>query len=200
MADVGDVVRTVMRYSSPGASEQLNVFYHEVRDNGIGNPALLNRMAEWATDDWGPLWQSLAANSSTIVDVSCDLMNLDGSVKVNIGIDPVGLAGSGPPGVSAAAVAGYLLAQTALPKSRGSKYVPGIDQVAIDEGLFTPAALIDLILLAAVYISPISTVPGATLFAGILSRPLIDFVEFLTEVSSTDVPAYQRRRKPTVGS
>lgn len=200
MADIGDIVRSVVSYSSEGASEQQNVFYHEIRDMGIGNPALLNEIADWVAMEWAPLWQPIASGDSEIVSVSCDLMNPDGTVKVNIGIDPILVSGSGPSAVTAAAVSGYLLAQTALPKTRGSKYVPGIDEVAITEGVFNSAAVADLILLAALYISPISTAIGANLFAGVLSRTLLNFVEFITEVTTTDVPAYQRRRKPNVGS
>jgi len=200
MADVGDIVRAALRYSSLAASDQLNVFWYEVQDEGIGNPAMLQEIADFFTDDWGPVWAELASDTSQIVDVSVDIMNPDGTVKVNVGIEPIGLFGDEMTGVTPAANSGYLLAQTALPKSRGSKYVPGISEGSITDGDFSSGALVLLLALTALYILPLPTAVGATLQTGILSRGAQLFVEFLVEGSTTDVVAYQRRRKPNVGS
>ena len=200
MADVGDIVRAVIGYSSLGASEQQNVFWWEIEEMGIGNPALLTEIADWAENLWGVTWAELASDTSTLVDVSVDLMNPDGTVKVNVGVSVINLAGDGASAVTPAATSGYLLAQTALPKSRGSKYVPGIDENSINDGVFSLGAVIILLALAAVYITPVTTVVGAVLRAGVLTRLTEEFNEFLVEASTTDVPAYQRRRKPGVGS
>ena len=200
MADEGDIIRAALRYSSLGASEQLNVFWYEVRGVGIGNPAMLQELATFFTDIWAPTWALIASDASQIVDLSVDIMNPDGTVKVNVGIEPIGVFGDAMQGVTPAANAGYLLAQTALPKSRGSKYIPGISEDAITDGTFSGGAVINLLALAALYLLPVETAVGAILQTGILSRPLAAFVEFIVEASTTDVPAYQRRRKPGVGS
>lgn len=200
MADVGDIIRAAVRYSSSGASDQLNVFWYLVEDEGIGNPALLNEIATFFTDVWAPIWATIAADTSQLVEVSVDIMNPDGTVKVNVGIEPIGVFGDDMQGVTPAANSGYLLAQTASPKSRGSKYLPGISEDAITDGEFSGVALVVLLSLAALYVLPLDTAIGATLAQGILSRGTATFIKFLMEASTTDVVAYQRRRKPNVGS
>jgi len=200
MADEGDIIRTVLKYSSSGASEQLNVFWWIIEDNGIGNPALLTEVETWVNDVWAPAWMNVAAGSTDLVDVSVDIMNPDGTVKVNVGVADINLAGGGPAFVTSAAISGYLLAQTDNPKSRGSKYIPGIAEAEIDDGLFGATAVIELLILTAIYVSPITTGVGAILVPGLLSRATMIFRNFLVQGSTTDVPAYQRRRKPNVGS
>lgn len=200
MADVGDIIRTVVSYSSPGASEQQNVFWWVIEDEGIGNPALLAEIADWAENIWGIVWAEVASDLVTLIDVSVDIMNPDGTVRVNVGVEVINLPGDGASTVLAAATSGYLLAQTALPKSRGSKYVPGMSENSLDDGVWTLATVIVLLVLAGIYVTPITTVPGAILRAGVLTRLTAVFNEFLVEASTTDVPAYQRRRKPNVGS
>lgn len=200
MADVGDIVRTVLTYSSPGASEQQNVFWHVIDEEGIGNPALLGEIADWAENIWGAIWAEIGSQDSTLVDCSVDLMNPDGTVKVNVGVAVIGLEGDETDTPTSAAVSAYLLAQTALPKSRGSKYVPAIAESQINQGIFTLSAIVVMLSLAAVYVAPVTTVVGAVLRAGVLTRGTQVFNEFLFEASTTDVPAYQRRRKPNVGS
>ena len=200
MADIGDTVRGVVRYVTPGASEQLNIFYWTITEVAIGNPALLDLIEEWVELTWAPAWQPIASGDSEIFDVAVDTLNLDGTVKQNIGSALINIDGSGPAAVTSAAVSGYLLAPTNEPRSRGSKYVPGIDEVAIVQGLFSSAALADLAVLAALYITNIVAPVGSVLLPGVLSIGVQLFREFLDEASTTDVPAYQRRRKPGVGS
>lgn len=200
MAVVGDIIRSVITYSSPGASEQQNVFYHLVDVAGIGNPALLTEMANWATVDWGALWAQIASQDSTMVDIAVDLMNPDGTVQVNVGVETIGLVGGVTDTPTSAAVSAYLLAQTALPKSRGSKYVPAIAESEINQGVFTLTAVVIMLSMSVIYVAPVTTAVGAILRAGVLTRLTQIFNEFLLEASVTDVPAYQRRRKPNVGS
>lgn len=200
MADIGDIVRSVITYSTPGASEQQNVFWHIIEEMGIGNPALLVEIAKWVEESWGPIWAELAASSSQLVDVSVDIMNPDGTVKVNVGITLIGLDGDQASNATSAAVSGYLLAQTNLPKSRGSKYMPGVSEGAIDDGEFSLGSVIIMLAAAIIYVTPVTTVVGAVLKAGVLTRLTGTFNEFLFEASTTNVPAYQRRRKPNVGS
>ena len=200
MADVGDIVRAVVTYQSPGASIQQNVFWWIIEEMGIGNPALLAEISDWVSVDWGLLWAEVASDQVNLVDVSVDLMNPDGTVKVNVGIDVINLPGDGASTVLPAATSGYLLAQTALPKSRGSKYIPGMDENSLDEGVFTLIAVVLLLSMAVIYVAPVTTTVGAVLRAGVLTRLTQEFNEFLLEASTTDVPAYQRRRKPGVGS
>jgi hypothetical protein len=200
MADIGSIVRGVISYSSPGASDQQNVLWWVLEDIGMGNPALLAAIAEWVTDLWAPAWALLAADTSTLLEVAVDLMNEDGTVRVNVGVEPIGIVGNGSDEITSAAVSGYLLAQTDVPNSRGSKYVPGIDESKISAGLFSGLATIDLLLLASLYVTGIPTDLGGLLAPGILSRAVQIFRKFLVSATVTDVPAYQRRRKPNVGS
>ena len=200
MADVNDIIRATLVYNSPGASEQNNVFYWVLGNAPIDNDDLLDALANWALTVWGPQWAQLAADVSTLVSVLVDIMNADGTVKENVGAELIGLDGDNSFDVTAAAVSGYLLAQTDNPKIRGSKYVPGISETQITNGVFTVSALAELALLLGIYLANIDLAGGGKLFPGVLSRTLLTHVTFNQSGLINDIPAYQRRRKEGVGS
>jgi hypothetical protein len=126
-------------------------------------------------------------------------MSTAGLVLRNIGGGIIAVNGDVIEDVTPAAVSGYLMGYTAVPKARGSKYVPGIAETQINEGEFTAPALVKLATLLAIYLADVSLGSGASLEMGVLSKALGAFVSFTGSGLVESLPAYQRRRKQGVG-
>lgn len=199
MADTGDILRTVILYGLPNSSEGQNVFYHEFQAPIADNQDIVNSINAWILNSWAPAWVDLAPSSASIESFNCDLVNPDGTVKENLGGLTLGIAGAQPGTTGAAAVSGYLLAYTALPKQRGSKYIPGIAESQYSDNVFTGEALGDLAVLLALFLGYIDIASVPVLRPGILSRTLTTYVPFLESGLINAQPAYQRRRKLGVG-
>lgn len=201
MADFDEIMRVVLTYALPTASEVLNIFLFKLVDNPGSDEDTLDDFVDWTTNVWGPDWADLAASAASIIQVAVDVVNLDGTVARNIGSESLAIPGTVGGEIGVAAAAAYIKADTALPKTRGSKYIPGLGEGNIADGLLTVESLGDLALLIidffTVYLGAVST---ARYEPGVVSRPTETWVPFEGNGYITDVPAYQRRRKPNVGS
>lgn len=200
MINVNDILRVALHYTSPNASEILNVFWYQLTTEQLDNASVMNVIEDYFTDVWGAAWADFASQAFNIDFLEVDVINPDGTVDRNIGertIDIDGtVIGDGLPAV----VSGYIHASTAVPKARGSKYIPGVGELNTSNGLMTSEAVADLSLMLIGYLATLTTETTALLVPGVLSRPLEAFVPFLSHGLVNDVPAYQRRRKPNVGS
>lgn len=200
MAATGEIVRVVIKYAMPNASEMLNVLHYALTAAGIDDDDLLDSMATWCTDVWADSWAELASDDATVVSIGLDIVNTDGTVKRNIGTELIGVTGDDPGTNTSAGVAGYILANTSNPKARGSKYLPGITETALDNGKFSAAAVGDLAAMLVIYLANITIPGGIVLEPGLLSKATAAFIPFVAAGLINDIPAYQRRRKPFVGS
>lgn len=199
MADIGDILRTVINYTLPNSSIGQNVFIHEFQNAVADNTEVVNSVNAWILTEWGPAWADMAAASASIESFSCDLINPDGTVQENLGGLTVDLEGGNIGTIGGAAVSAYILAYTAEPKQRGSKYIPGISENEYSDNTFDAEALGDLAILLANFLGyiPVAAIP--VLRPGIVSRTLGRFVPFLENGLINSQPAYQRRRKLGVG-
>lgn len=200
MANIGDNVRMTMHYAVPNASAVQNVFHWTLADANIGNTNLLADLLDWAENTWGDAWKALASSTVEIDSIDVSVVLDNGSLVYNVGSGVVGLAGAGGSDTGAAAVSAYMSVPTSHVGSRASKYVPGIDDTKVTDGALTTAAVTSLGALLDVYLDDIALTGGATLQPGVVSRVGEFFYPFLSEGTYTDIPAYQRRRKPNVGS
>jgi hypothetical protein len=201
MADVGDIIRLVVEYSIPGASTVLNVFHWLIVDGGPDSPDIIDDFEDWVTNVWGPDWTDLAASVASIIGLALDIVDTEGHVLENIGAETLAIAGGVGGEIGVAAASAFMKADTALPKTRGTKYIPGLGEGNLTDGILTVETLGDVALLFLDYISLyIGAVSGARYSPGVVSRTLTEFIEFEGGGYFTDVPAYQRRRKPGVGS
>lgn len=196
----GEKLRVVAKYSAPNSSQILNVFMYEYNGAGDTDLDVLSACDTFFTDEWGPDWQALASNDFTFDELELDVLNTTGTVKRNIGSTPIGLTGSVVADMTPIGACYLLGADTIKPKQRGRKYVPGLENQGIVDGLLTAARLVTAALLAIEYLDTIQGILAGDLTPGILSRTLASFEPFVASGSITDVPAYQRRRKPNVGS
>lgn len=199
MASAGEIVRATIEYSVPNASDCINVFTFEL-NNAADDAEVLQAFEDFVDDDWGPAWQDFASNACSIIGGQVDILTDTGLVDRNIGLYVRSIVGTTSAEAAPSTLGGYLQANTNIAKTRGRKYVPGIPEDSIDSGLLDAEVLADLAVLLVLYLSGIEIDVGTELVAGVLARILEQFVPFAGNGTFSDVPAIQRRRKPTVGS
>lgn len=200
MTTIGEIIRATINYSVPNASEVQNVFHWVLAVENTTDSAILTEISRWAQDDWGSDWAELAADSAQLTSVKVDVVTALGTIVRAIGIGAIGLAGVQAGGVTSAAISAYMLLKTDLPKVRGSKYVPAVADVHVNEGSLNASGLIELAFLLIEYGSTLNPVGLAELIPGVSSSVLGVFQPFLDTGDIETIPAYQRRRKPNVGS
>lgn len=200
MAEVGEIVRCAIIYVSPGASEQQNVLHWMVAGAPIDDSDLLDGIENYVRTEWGAAWAPTAADSSVIAAIDCQVLNANGTVKRDLGLASINVAGTGVGGVLAAATSAYFIAPTFTPKVRGSKYIPGMSEGALADGVWQSVSKTALLVLAGVWLAGVDLDGVPYLIAGVLSKKLAGFVALGDSVGVSSTPAYQRRRKPNVGS
>lgn len=201
MASVGDIIKTTLFHSVPNSGEALLVFHHVVETADMFNNNLKAAVIDWVENDWGPDWADLGALVAEINRVLIQKVNTAGEILLEIADETVDVPGNVATPCDAAGVAGFMHASTAQPKVRGRKFIPGIADEKLSNGKLTATALAELAILATHYIEDIpEPVGGGQLGPGVRSNSLSAFVPFSGSVVITDIPAYQRRRKPGVGS
>lgn len=202
MATIGEIVRLAIFYDQQGSSQPETVHTYSITDANPSDADLLTALSSWVENTWHDDWSDVASSDAQITGMEADILNGDGTVARNIGADTyTGLVGDVIGDNAAAAVAGLLVAYTAAPKTRGRKFIPGMAQPRLVNGVWNATTLAQLVILAAEYIADVAVgATGATLVAGVRATVSEAFVAFNNAVTVTDVPAYQRRRKPNVGS
>lgn len=200
MADANDIIRLAVEYGLPAASQALNVFYLRIL-GGASDTDVLDDLEEWVTNEWGANWQDLACSLSSIIGFAADIVDFEGHVLANIGSRTLALAGTVVTDPTSAGDAAYMKADTAVPKTRGSKYIPGLAEDNVDVGILDATALGELAVLFADYFLPfVGLFSSVGYEPGVPSRTLLSWNPFTGGGSFTDIIAYQRRRKVGVGS
>lgn len=197
---VGGIIRATLYYTSANASTAQTVHYWDVVNAPQDEEDILTAIAVWVSDNWADEWASMASASSELTKIKVQEMNTDFTVKQNIGEEDIGQVGGAAGGADGAAMSAYIQMGTSLPKQIGRKYIPFPADAEADNGAFTAGTVADMAVLLAFALGYIDIATVASLRPGILSRTLNQFVPFNGTGSLTDIPAYQRRRKPNVGS
>lgn len=97
-------------------------------------------------------------------------------------------------------VAGLVRLWTTDPDVQGKKYVGGLSESALTDGLFNSGALTALLAFALDWYTPfVGGASGATFTPGIWSVAGTVFKLALDHYAASAIPAYQRRRKRGVG-
>lgn len=199
MAVSGEIVRVALHYTQPNAGDCMNVFHFRLSGTVGDDESLLDNIGTGWAVSWANIWKTIGASAAVLSHVDVDVVNTDGTVDRNIGSEILNVAGTVGGEVTSAAVSGYLLAYTPIPKARGSKYVPGMCEVGVSSGAFTTGAQAVLLQLLALYLNVYVGSGGLRLNPGVLSLLLVEFVDFLASGAIETLPAYQRRRKAGVG-
>lgn len=196
MAVDGEVVRVVVEYDILGASTVLNVFYFRVVGS-VDDGEILADMEGWAADPWGTAWAALAEDGNSIIGVAAEIVGLDGSVQRNLGSSVLAIAGDIDSTSNIAAAAACIFANTALPKTRGRKFLPGTATQSIAAGRFTAGFVT---LLADSLAAYLASVDGAgTYTPGVLRTVSPGFEPFVGSGGFDDIPDNQSRRRPDRG-
>ena len=197
----GDIIKTVLEYVVPGSSQALNVFHWVYGGIEKEDTLVVSDLVEWATDDWGDDWAALADNNTQLSNMILQQVDNVGLVLRDIGsaflnIDGAAVSGSVMPAANSA----YIQADTATPGVQGRKYIPGATEEQVEQGIFGPGAIVTMGFLLLDWITTFTPTSGGSYFPGVISSKLLDFELFQASGLIEDVPAYQRRRKPGVGS
>ena len=97
-------------------------------------------------------------------------------------------------------VAGLVRLWTSDPDVQGKKYVPGLTVADLDDGLFMSGLIVNLLAFAADWFTPFAgAASGGTFTPGVWSVVGTVFKAALDHFATSTIPAYQRRRKRTVG-
>lgn len=98
------------------------------------------------------------------------------------------------------AVAGLVRLWTTDPDVQGKKYVPGMLESTLVDGLFAGTLITQLLAFAADWYLPfVGAASGATFTPGVWSVVGKVFEAAIDHVATSTIPAYQRRRKRNVG-
>lgn len=200
MAVDGQIFRATVHYIVPNSSDIQNVFYWEYQGGATANQNVLDAIVDWLTNGWGDRWIALASTDAVLDSVEVIGVNPDGTTQVNVGSEELGLVGIETSDILTGVVSMFLQADTATPGHKGRKYVPGLGDSDVVDGLIGASQLVTMLLLLGEWLLTLTAVGPGELVPGLLSRTLVQFLPFLDAGSITDVPAYQRRRKPNVGS
>lgn len=97
-------------------------------------------------------------------------------------------------------VAALVRLWTEDPDVQGKKYLPGLTEGALTDGLWGGGNLVDFLAFAADWYAPFTGgVSGATWTPGIWSVVASILVPAVDHIAASAIPAYQRRRKRNVG-
>lgn len=199
MAIPGEVIRASVVYTVPGASRPQNIFYWQVI-TGDTDANVLAGVIAWATGQWATAWQATATTSCSADTVTVDVINLNGTVNRNLGSASIGTVGSLAQDTLPAANSALVIADVGLPKIRGRKFVPGLSENNVTSGLLDASYVGLFTAHLNAYVAAITTAGSGQLLAGTPSKVISAFRLFQGSGVVSDVPAYQRRRKPGVGS
>lgn len=197
--NTSEIARVTVSYGMEGGSTAQNVFHMQLASGSVSDAVALADIANWVDAGWVDEWDNIASAGAYCEGFTADIMNDDGTVNRNLGGELFsGRDGAVVEDIEPAAVSYFMYAPTANPKIRGRKFIPGVAETTVDNGLVDAATLTALIDLAEYFTN--TYVNGPNSYAmGVLSTVLNQFVPFTESYVISDVPAYQRRRKPGVG-
>ena len=200
MAAEGEIIRQTLFYSGAGASECQNVFYWRVED-AASDSAVKTDLDTWVDEEWGPEWADFATSSYSIVGANYDVVALDGTVTRNLGGTVFAIPGTESATPNPGGVNPVIFANTIRPKSRGRKFLPGINQPSTAGGFIDAATLAEMAILLVKYISLYNGAGTGAYGPGVISTVLgIGFLRFLNSGGFDDIPDYLLRRRPDRGS
>lgn len=195
------ILRVAAEFDVPNSSIPANVWYWRIT-NDEDETAILDDLGTWFSGTLWPLIQDDIAGAVSLVLIDVDVITVLGIVLQNVGTRLLGLSGSAAADVLPAANSAYLQAYTARPKSFGRKYLPGFAETTVSDGVFIAGVLGDLAAASVAWTaSIIGANPETKYDPGVPSKAALTYLPFFgfgTYV--TDVPSYQRRRKPGVGT
>ena len=201
----GDILRVVVFIDAPDGVIMNNVFHYQLSDPGADSPsdaliltALTNEM-----DAIYELWDDEMSTAYTVDRLECDRVEWNAvdsiwEVVEYIGSSILNIPGLGISDATPHGCAANITFTTDDPKRRGRKFLPGIAEDGVDDSTFIAGVLTVLGNIAAEILTDRIVTGQSYLVAGIPSN-IGTWLPLIVSVVNT-ISAYQRRRKPGVGT
>ena len=197
----GDILRITLNYTMNNTSAVQNVFTWRLEGGPVDDEDVLSDVANWVLAEWADAWADFASAEANLTSVEVDVLLPTGHVDHNVGNVEIDVDGAVSGETVSSAFSGLFTAYTSLPKTRGSKYVPGASRDGVADNALGSVLLAALAALAEIAITDyVGSVSGERYNMGVLSRTLEQFVPFNGSFLTTDEPSYQRRRKRSRGA
>lgn len=197
----GDVLRVVASFLWTDGNVNQNIYNCKV-SGGVGPYAdtdVVDDMEDWLDNMYANITGNLSdeIDGNEVIVYKYDAVGDDwdevGSQSWTF--DPTQTSDQLPRGV-----APLVRLWTEDPDVQGKKYIPGLCEVGVGDGLVVGGTLTQLLALALDwYTAFVGTGSGATFTPGIWSIALKLFKEAVDHYAASAIPAYQRRRKRNVG-
>jgi len=197
----GDILRVVAAFLWTDGNVNQNVFNCEVSGGGgpYDDEDMIDDVTDWMDDVFSDVEneQSDELQGNTITVYKWDTVGQDWD-EVGSGTwthTPSAVSEQLPRGT-----AGLVRLWTEDPDVQGRKFIPGLTEGSLEDGLYTGALLAKMMLFGAAWQDPIvGALTGVTITPGIWSVALSLFRAAVIHFAASAIPAYQRRRKRTVG-
>lgn len=196
----GDIVRVVVSYSSPNASIAQNVFLYRARFASADDIDVLTDVRDYFLAEHLNNWAAMASELATAFLIEMDILTTFGLVERNLGEFTIDVPGESVSEMSAAAVSAYNQVTTERTRSVIKKYWPFIAEALIVEGALGAPGIASMAFILLDMLDGIDITGGQHLEPGIRSTVDDTFYPIIQAGYVTDIVAYQRRRKPGVGS
>lgn len=196
---MAEYLKVVAEYTVQGSSVPNNVFFFQLPD-GESDEKILSAVDEWIADEWIEEWATIASTLAELTQVTVSKVDLFLQVTEALGTSVIQETGGSLQTTLSAAVSACIYAGTERPKSRGRKFIPGLSEEFITNGLLTPGVLGDLAVLLLAYYTPWTSTQGLLMIPGVISTVTNTFLAFNQTGGYDDIPDYQTRRRPDRGS
>lgn len=196
----GEIVRVVVSYSCPNASIAQNVFLYQLIGSAVQESVMMDDVKAFFIAELLDHWASMASEDATAFLIEFDIITLFGLVDRNLGEFDLNVPGDSVSEVSAAAVSAYNQVTTERTRSVIKKYWPFIAELVIDGGVLGAGGVAAMALILLDMLDLIPMTGGGNLEPGIRSTVDDTWYPIIQAGYVTDIVAYQRRRKPGVGS
>ena len=195
-----ELIRVVVSYSCPNASIAQNVFLYQLTGANAQELPLMTDVRDYFIAELLDHWASMASESATAFLIEFDVLTLFGLVDRNLGEFDLDVPGDSVSEPSAAAVSAYNQVTTERTRSVVKKYWPFIAELIITDGALGAAGIAAMALILLDMFDGIPMTGGGHLEPGIRSTVDNTWYPIVQAGYVTDIVAYQRRRKPGVGS
>ena len=197
----GTVLRAVASFLWTDGNVNQNVFNAVI--SGAGAPwdeeDVVQDLEDWFDNMYlnlvGAMSDELDGNSITVYEYDSGDDDWD-----EIGSDEWVFNPTGPTDQLPRGTAGLVRLWTTDADVQGKKYIPGLCEGSLVDGLYNAALIIDLLAFAADWYIPfVGAATGGTITPGVWSVVGKAFLEGIDHIATSTIPAYQRRRKRNVG-
>lgn len=198
----GDIIKVTLQANQSGSGEMMLVHHFLYAQAGAA-PSMAVFTSGVDNALRGAYANVIGMQAANLVYNTLDIFNVTTGLPI-ASFTPNALWNSGRPSgaeILPAGVAALPTWSTGFARSRGKKFLYGMIEANLVNGLFGSTTMANLALFAAGLVSALAsgTTPAFSLQAGVAVKgPPLTFRPFITG-HTTAVPAYQRRRKVGVG-